>query len=285
MNRATVHQPASARAVGVRCGRDLTLTIAPAEIGAGLVIARPDLGASWPLDLAHACPGQGCSTSGAGECAVMFTEHLMAALWAREVTDATITLDGPEVPLFDGSALPLLALIDAAGVARSGEPLEPLVLTEPAMVIDGERVLIALPGEPEFAYWLAYDHPMIGREFAQFRPGRDDFDADLAPARTFITVEEADLARSRGMLAGGDEQNCVVVYPDHLSEEPALPQPFARHKLIDLIGDLYLLGRPIAGRVFGFLTGHRHNQELAGMLAKRRPGSGDREPATGSGNG
>jgi len=266
--RATVAATASARAIGVRCGRDLALTLGPAEIGVGLVIARSDLGASWPLDLAHACPGQGCSTSGEGECAVMFTEHLMAALWARGVTDATVTLDGPEVPLFDGSALPLLALIDAAGVVRSGEPLEPLVIAEPAMVIDGERVLIALPGEPEFAYWLAYDHPLIGREFTQFRPGRDDFDAELAPARTFITVEEAEVARSMGLLNGGGEENCVVVYPDHLSEEPALPQPFARHKLIDLIGDLYLLGRPVLGRVFGFLTGHRHNQELAAMLAR-----------------
>lgn len=266
-SRATVVRTATARGVGVRCGRDLTLTIAPAEIGAGLTIARSDLGASWPLDLAHACPGQGCSVTGEGECAVMFTEHLMAALWARGITDATVGLDGPEVPLFDGSALPLLALIDAAGVVRSGEPLEPLAVAEPAMVIDGERVLVALPGEPEFNYWLAYEHPLIGREFARFRPGCDDFDADLAPARTFITAEEAEAARAAGLLAAGGEENCVVVYGDHLSEEPTLPRAFARHKLVDLIGDLYLLGRPVMGRVFGFLTGHRHNHELAGLLA------------------
>lgn len=265
--RATVAATAKARAIGVHCGRDIALTIGPAAIGAGLIIARSDLGASRPLDRAHAGPGPGCTVAGEGESAVMFVEHLMAALWARGITDATITLDGPEVPLFDGSALPLLALIDAAGVARSAEPLEPLVIAEPAMVMDGERALLALPGEPEFAYWLAYDHPLIGREFASFRPGHDDFDADLAPARTFITLEEAEGARAAGLLVGGGEENGVVVYSDHLSEEPALPQPFARHKLIDLIGDLYLLGRPLAGRVFGFLTGHRHNHELAAMLA------------------
>ena len=129
----------------------------------------------------------------------------------------------------------------------------------------------ALPGEPEFAYSLAYDHPMIGREFAEFRAGRDDFDLDLAPARTFIIFEEAEAARQAGVLASGSEENCLVVYLDRLSEQPSLPDAFARHKLIDLIGDLYLLGRPIIGRVFAFYTGHRHNHELAAMLAAAAP--------------
>ncbi|MGD9498372.1 MAG: UDP-3-O-acyl-N-acetylglucosamine deacetylase [Armatimonadota bacterium] len=253
--------------LGVRSGRDITLALGPAQVGAGLVLERADLGARWPLDLGHSAPGPGCTLSGAGETAVAFVEHLMAALWARGVTDCAVSVDGPEVPLFDGSALSLLELIDCAGLHRSGEPVEPLAVAEPTMVLDGERALCALPGEVEYDYALAYDHPMIGREFARFRPGRDDFDRDLAPARTFVTFEEAQGARQAGLLAAGGEENCVVVYADHLSEEPSLPAAFARHKLVDLIGDLYLLGRPIQGRIFAFYTGHRHNHELAAMLA------------------
>ncbi|MGC9318571.1 MAG: UDP-3-O-acyl-N-acetylglucosamine deacetylase [Armatimonadota bacterium] len=266
--RATVRVDASAADIGVRSGQQVKLTLAPAEIGAGLTLERSDLGRRCPLDLEHCAAGPAATVCGEGEAAVCFVEHLLAALWARGVTDCVVRIDGPEVPLFDGSALPMLELIDEAGVARSGAPLEPLEVAEPAMVIDEHRALCALPGEPaEFAYSLDYDHPVIGRQFASFVPGRDDFDVEVAPARTFITLEEAEELREAGLLAAGSEENCLVVYPDHCSQEPAIPQAFARHKLLDLLGDLYLLGRPVLGRVFAFYTGHRHNHELARMLA------------------
>lgn len=268
LTRATLGSTVSASDIGVRSGRQITLTLGPAEIGAGLRIERADLGERWPLDLAHSAAGPGCTATGEGETAVAYVEHLLAALWARGITDCAIAVDGPEVPLFDGSAMPLLDLIDEAGVARSGAALEAFDVTEPALVIDGERALCAIPGEPvEFAYSLEYDHPVIGRQFASFRPGSETFAEKLAPARTFITIEEAEAAREAGLLAAGSERNCLIIYPDHCSEEPAIPQAYARHKLVDLIGDLYLLGRPIAGRIFAFHTGHRHNHELAQMLA------------------
>ncbi|MEA3400678.1 MAG: UDP-3-O-acyl-N-acetylglucosamine deacetylase [Armatimonadota bacterium] len=273
LTRATVKSAASAAGVGVRSGQDVTLTIGPAEIGAGLTVERADLGERWPLDLAHCAPGPGATVCGEGDAAVCFIEHLLAALWSRGITDCLVSLDGPEVPLFDGSALPLLEVIDEAGVARSGAPLEPLEVGEPAMVIDEHRALCALPGEPaEFAYSLEHDHPLIGRQFVSFVPERDDFEVEVAPARTFITLEEAEELREAGMLAAGSEENCLVVYPDHCSEEPAISQAFARHKLLDLLGDLYLLGRPVLGRIFAFYTGHRHNHELAHMLASEPGG-------------
>jgi UDP-3-O-[3-hydroxymyristoyl] N-acetylglucosamine deacetylase len=138
------------------------------------------------------------------------------------------------------------------------------VLDQALLASDGERAACALPGEPpSWAYALWYRHPMIGRQFASFQPDAEDFDTRLAPARTFITVEEAEQAREAGLLAAGSEANCLVVYPDRVSEEPALPAAYARHKLVDMIGDLSLLSRPLVGRFFGFYTGHRHNHDLA----------------------
>ncbi len=267
--RATLRGEASATATGVRFGGEVTLRLAPGEIGGGIVLERADLGERWPLDLDHSAPGPGCSISGEGEAAVHFVEHLMAALWARGISDCLASVDGREVPLFDGSVRPILALIDEAGVAPSAQPNEPLVVDQALLSSNEKRAVCALPGKPaSYAYALWYRHPMIGRQFASFHPDNEDFDAMLAPARTFVTVEEAEQAREAGLLAAGSEENCIVVHQDHVSDEPELPVPYARHKLVDMIGDLYLLGRPLVGRFFGFYTGHQQNHDLAHELCK-----------------
>jgi UDP-3-O-[3-hydroxymyristoyl] N-acetylglucosamine deacetylase len=267
--RVTLADTARATAIGVRFGADVMLEIGPSEIGEGILLERADMGERWPLDLWHSSPGPGCSISGGGDAAVHYVEHLMAALWARGVTDCLVRVDGREVPLFDGSVVPLLEMIDAAGVVETDTPIDPLVCGEAITVSDDGRAACALPGSPlSYAYALRYRHRLIGRQFANFQPTRDDFDTTLAPARTFITSEEAEEAQAAGLLAAGSEENAIVVYPDHLSEEPALENAFARHKLVDMIGDLYLIGRPLEGRFFGFYSGHQQNHELAHALVQ-----------------
>jgi UDP-3-O-acyl N-acetylglucosamine deacetylase len=267
--RITLAGRASASATGVRFGGEVTLSLAPAEIGEGIMLERTDLGERWPLDLEHSAPGPGCTVSGEGERAVHYVEHLMAALWARDVTDCAVSVDGGEIPLFDGSVRPILALIDEAGLSDAGDAIDPIVIDEKLLSSDEECAVSALPGSPtSFAYALWYRHPMIGRQFASFQTADGDFDEDLAPARTFITVEEAEQAREAGLLAAGSEENAIIIYEDHVSDEPDLPVAYARHKIVDMIGDLYLLGRPLVGRFFGFYTGHQQNHALAREIKK-----------------
>ncbi len=262
--RVTLSGSASATATGVRFGGEVALSLGPAEFGDGIILERTDLGERWPLDLEHSAPGPGCTISGEADAGVHFVEHLMAALWARDITDCLVRVDGPEIPLFDGSVRPLLALIDEAGLAQSDLTIEPIVIDEKLLSSDEQCAVSVLPGAPtSFAYALWYQHPLIGRQFASFQTATGDFDEELAPARTFITVEEAEEARAAGLLAEGSEQNAIIVYDDRVSEEPELPVAYARHKIVDMIGDLYLLGRPFVGRFFGFYTGHRQNHELA----------------------
>jgi UDP-3-O-acyl N-acetylglucosamine deacetylase len=262
--RATLSGRASATDVGVRFGGEVTLSLAPGDLGGGIVLERADLGARWPLDLEHAAPGLGCTVSGDGEAGVHFVEHLMAALWARGITDCVVSVDGREIPLFDGSVRPVLALIDEAGVERSAQTIEPIVIDQKLLSSNEKCAVSVLPGRPtSFAYALWYRHPMIGRQFASFQVSTGDFDEQFAPARTFITVEEAEKARAAGLLAEGSEENAIIIYDDHVSDEPELSAAYARHKIVDMIGDLYLLGRPLIGRFFGFYTGHRQNHELA----------------------
>ncbi len=267
--RATLSDRAFATAIGVRFGGDVTLSVAPADIGEGIVLERTDMDRQWPLDLDHSQPGPGCTISGEGKAGVHFVEHIMAALWARGVTDCRVSVDGREIPLFDGSVQPILALIDEAGVEPSSEPWKPLVIDQPLLSSDERCAVSVLPGRPtSFAYALWYQHPMIGRQFASFQTAKNDFDTHLAPARTFITVEEAEKAQAAGLLAEGGEENAIVIYEDHVSDEPDLRAAYARHKIVDMIGDLYLLGRPVTGRFFGFYTGHEQNHQLAHEIRK-----------------
>ena len=260
LGRAT----AATRGVGVRSGREIAARLLPAEAGAGLAIHRADLGARFPLDLHHALELPNCTAVGTcADDAVMFVEHLMAALHVRGITDLVVEVDGPELPLLDGSALAWDRLIREAGVTDLGGEVQPLVVTQAVRIEDGNCSTVAEPGSPAtFAYELEYAHPLIGRQAARFEPGRDDFAETLAPARTFALIEDLRQAQAAGLLRGGGEENCRIIYADRWSAPPTLPDECARHKLLDLLGDLYLLGRPVWGRITARRTGHAHNRAL-----------------------
>ncbi len=265
--RKTVGAQASLSGLGVHSGNQITVTLKPAESGQGLMLVRTDVGRSWPLSVAAVTPATNCTAIGDSEHSVMFVEHLMAALWAEGITDVVVEMDGSEVPLLDGSARPLLDLIRRAGCRDLKDPVEPLVVREPLHLGDETRFIAALPSErTEYAYLLHHPHQLIGLQFTSFRPAEDDFATELAPARTWGLAEELQQAQAAGLFKAGSEANALVVYDDYYSAPPTLPQEFARHKLVDLIGDLYLIGRPIVGTVFACRTGHTDNHQLAARL-------------------
>ncbi len=263
-NRATLHSPVTLPpAVGTVSRRVLTVSLLPAAIGAGLTVRRTDDGLEWPVTLEHVTPATHCTAIGGAEASVAYLEHALAALSAARISDAVIATDGPELPLYDGSALPWWQALAAAGRQESAETWEPLVLREAVYVTSDGGAIIGLPAETaSFTYLLEYAEPLIGRQWACFLPEKGDFGAELAPARTFATADQV-----RAMLGQEDipleaEGLCVVVYEDHISAAQALPQAFARHKLVDLLGDLYLCGRPLVGQVVALRTGHGDNHRF-----------------------
>ncbi len=223
------------------------------------------------MDFSAARAAPGCSAVGAAGRDVAYVEHLMAALAATGITDLEVRVEGPELPLLDGSARPWMELLAGAGEADHSEEVASLVLAEPIVVREGEALLLALPAEKaELVYVLDHPHPLVGRQWARFRPASDDFAAELAAARTFTTEPEALAAQAQGLLQGGSEDNAIVIYADRLSGPPELPQAFARHKLLDLFGDLYLLGRPVQAQVVAYQSGHALNHRLVQALAAVR---------------
>lgn len=275
--RSTIHERVLLPpAIGTLSLRPVTVGLEPAEIGAGLRVRRTDTGQEWPLGLKTLVDSVNCTAVGDETGAVAFLEHLLAALWAGRISDVLITTDGPEIPLYDGSASALWAAVAEAGKHGSAEPWEPLVVREPCHLLEEGRALLALPrsdrrdacptggGDGCFTYLLEHPHPLIGKQFVQFCSG-DDFGSDIAPARTFATAEQ--IRATRGQEPGAEvEALCLIVYEDRLSEEPALPQAFARHKLLDLAGDLFLCGRPVEGVVMAARTGHGDNHEFLRRL-------------------
>ena len=202
-----------------------------------------------------------------------FIEHLLAALHAGGVSDLLVEVSGGEVPMFDGSALPFWQMLQDAGLTDHAKPLAPMVVREEIVIEQGDKVLRALPADtPAFEYALSHPHPMVGEQGARYDPATDDFARDLAPARTWGLYEELAHLRSAGLLVGGSEENAVIIFADHLSAPLAWPNAFARHKLLDLYGDLYLLGAPVIGSILAVRTGHADNHLLAKAIARQQEG-------------
>ncbi|HCU33907.1 MAG TPA: hypothetical protein DGT21_00255 [Armatimonadetes bacterium] len=265
--RRTLAAESSLVGLGVRTGQEIELSIGPAPAGSGITIERTDIGSAWPADLEHALPLPACSSIGDETGRVDFVEHLMAVLWAESITDAHLRLDGPEVPLFDGSATPLLAMLRAGGIETLPDSVDALVPEEPIFHIGDDRALAVLPADaPRFGYCLVHPHELVGHQFAEFDPSRELFEEVVAPARTFATWDELQALQGAGMIAAGSEDNCLVVHDDHYSAEPFAGNAMARHKIVDLIGDLYLLGRPLRAHVIGYRTGHADNRALARLI-------------------
>jgi UDP-3-O-[3-hydroxymyristoyl] N-acetylglucosamine deacetylase len=270
VRRLTLARPVERRGPGVWSGQEITVRLDPREAGHGLRVRRDDRGVEIPLELDAVCETDNCTVVGEPPNVVATTEHLLSALAAFGITDALVRLDGPEVPLFDGSAATFAEMLQEAGVAELDGEVEPIRLHKPVFVGDTERAIFAVPAEePCFGFILDYDHPLIGRQCALYKPGSDDYVTGLAPARTFVLEEQARALLQAGELTTGTESNAIVVYPDRLSAEPRLEQEFARHKVLDMLGDLALLGRPLLAHVIGYRTGHTENHALAKRIAKQ----------------
>lgn len=271
MERKTLARTASLQGLGVWTGAGIEVICRPAGPGQGIAFVRD--GQRIPATVQHVVDAPNCTGLRAGKAEVFTVEHFLSAAAALGITDMTVECSGPELPLLDGSAMPFLDLFESAGLSGLGVVCEPIVLAEPVCVENDCARITATPASAaRLGYWLNHPHPLVGRQYACFWPDRMAYREELASARTFVTEEEANALIAEGWLKSGGEDNAVVVYRDGLSADPTLPQAFARHKLVDLLGDLWLLGRPLIAEVTGWRSGHRENAELARRIWARTAG-------------
>jgi UDP-3-O-[3-hydroxymyristoyl] N-acetylglucosamine deacetylase len=266
--RFTLARPVRCSGLGLISGAEVTVALSPADTG--ITFRRADTGATIPVSPAALTTGPSWTELAADGSSVKLVEHLMATLAASGITDIDVEVDGPELPLDDGSARRWAALLRDAGRTDLGADVPCLAISAPVSVRDAKTAqwLHAFPHDGwRIVYILDWPHPLVDLQTARFDPGAGDFAADIAPARTFALAREAEAARAAGIFAAGDESNVLVIFDDHLSAEPGLPDAFARHKLLDLMGDLYAAGRPWRGLFVAYNSGHRLNHELVRAAA------------------
>lgn len=249
--------------VGVHSGQDCRVQVSPAEEGSGCWLESGH--ERWPASLESVVEVERCTVLGKGDRRISTVEHLFSALSALHLWDCTIRLEGPEVPILDGSALPFLEAL--APLAQPAGSIAPYVVEQPLWVGNETAQVLALPHhEGLLNYALYYEHPMIGYQEISFAPRSQSFAKELAPARTFALQQEVDWLRAKGLAQGGSLDNALVVQEQGFSSPLRLESEPVRHKCLDLLGDLYLLGRPLQAKVWAIKAGHRWHVELLRRL-------------------
>lgn len=270
----TIARPGDMRGVGLHTGAEVRMRILPAPVNTGIVFRRTDLAGApeVPALLSHVVGTDLGTSIGQGEAKIHTVEHLLSALVAREIDNVVVELDAAELPAADGSAREFLRLLDEAGVEEQDAPARFLPVAETFSLTKGTSEYVVAPAQDyRVSTTIEFDHPLIGRQFGSFRVGGEAFERDVLPARTFGFLRDVEAMRGRGLAMGGSQENAVVLSDEGLAEgtELRFPDEFVRHKALDVVGDLALVGARLRAHVIAERPGHLGNVALARELVAR----------------
>jgi UDP-3-O-[3-hydroxymyristoyl] N-acetylglucosamine deacetylase/3-hydroxyacyl-[acyl-carrier-protein] dehydratase len=259
----TISKPVSFSGIGLHTGSLTTVTFKPAPENAGITFFRVDLDGSpaIPANIDNVVDVSRGTTIGIGDAKVHTVEHALAAMVGLGIDNLNIELDAEEIPNGDGSSLPVMAALQKAGIVEQSADKQFITVDRPVDYRQGDVTLSILPAdELRVSMTIAYDHVAIGTQYASYTITEDTFTREIAPARTFCFLREVKMLQEKGLIRGGSLESAVVIGDDTiLNDELRFPDEFVRHKILDLIGDMYLLGRPVKGHVVGVKGGHEKN--------------------------
>jgi UDP-3-O-[3-hydroxymyristoyl] N-acetylglucosamine deacetylase len=258
------------RGVGLHSGQKVTMRLLPAALDTGIVFRRTDAGAEIPANWVNTIESARCTVLSNGEGITIGTvEHVMAALAGAEIDNVIVELDGPEVPIMDGSSAPFLFLIECAGLIEQDAARRAIKVLKPVSVSEEGATATLLPDHGfSMSFEISFSNSLISRQDMCVVFDAATFKTELSRARTFGFLDEVDRLREAGFGRGGSLDNVVVVSGDHILNAGGLryADEFVRHKLLDAFGDLYLAGGPIIGRFCGTRSGHAHTRHLLAAL-------------------
>lgn len=258
--RATVKNTVHLKGIGIHSGTDAELFIHPAPSGSGLVFDVKGVSAGKipvsPLNVIGTMQQVVLGKNGAK---IQTVEHLLAALSIAGVSDAVLEVSGEEVPILDGSAWPYYEAIEAEGISFFNETLHPIIIKTPLWIVEGERYLVALPDdECRITYSINFDHKMLKGQGISINRNDPDFAEKILKARTFGMMKDVNAMKEKGLIKGGSLENALVLTDDgYLNESLRYKDECVRHKVLDLVGDLNLLNRPVQGHIIASKAGHK----------------------------
>lgn len=259
-NQITIRQSVSLSGIGLHSGKRVSLKLLPARANSGIRFVRSDLPGSpeIPANVRHVLSTTLATTIGLGSAKISTVEHLMSALWAMGIDNIICAVDGEEVPILDGSALPFVKLLRKAGLKRQKCAKRFLVPNRTIEIRDGSKWAILRPSDSfKIHYTIDFPHPAIGKQEFTFDT-ENNFATDIAPCRTFGFLKDVERMQAMGLALGGSLENAVVLDDIQAINPEGLrfPNEFVRHKILDAIGDFSLIGYPLLASIELHRAGH-----------------------------
>ena len=280
MRQNTIRKSVSIEGIGLHSGKVARVTVFPAPPDAGVVFKAHATGERVPARPESVVNSHYATTLGVNGTRIQTVEHVMAAAAGLGIDNIEIDVDGPEIPALDGSAKPFVALLAAAGRVQQSARRRMLSLPCPIRVGGAGRWMQIVPSDTfRISYTLDNEHPAIGTQVLSWSPTERSFVEEFAPARTYGFLRDLGLMRKNGLARGGSLDNAIVLGNSGALNGLRYNDEFVRHKILDLLGDLALLGRPIGAHVIARNGGHALNLELV-LAVQRAVGLERRAAAT-----
>lgn len=268
----TLKKEVSFSGMGLHTGKEVSLRFCPAEEHSGIVFQRIDLPGkpTIPAAIEYVKETSRSTTLGVGSCCVQTVEHVLAAVHAMQIDNLTIQVSAAEPPIGDGSALTFVEMIESAGICEQNAETSIVFLPTPVYFSQGDTHLVALPSEEyRISYTLHYPAtPVIRSQYFSCVISEESFKKEIATSRTFALYEEITLLMERGLIRGGSLENAVVIKDDVIFSKEGLryTDEMVRHKVLDLIGDLALVGFHFCAHVIAIRSGHSSNVALGRLM-------------------
>ncbi len=267
----TIENEIKCQSVGLHSGRKIHMTIKPAGVDEGIVFYRKDLPGSEGIKASptNVSDTTLATTLGVNGTRISTVEHLLSAFFGMGIDNAIVETGSFEIPIMDGSALPFVGFLKNAGIKSQNKSKRFVVIKKPVSVSDNEGSASLFPS-PGFriTYNIDFGHPLIGKQSYDMIFSRDVYEKDICAARTFGFLQEVEYLQARGLALGGSLNNAIVLDDEKVINKEGLrcPDEFVKHKILDAIGDLSLLGMPIIGHFVAYKSGHKLNNLLLRKL-------------------
>ena len=265
MRQTTIAKKVHNVGIGLHKGEPIRLTLEPLEAGSGIVFYRSDLGIGFKAEPKNVINTQMATVVGNEKGYISTIEHLMSAINAYGIDNIRIIVDANEIPVMDGSSASFCMLLDEAGVRELDANKKALIIKRAVEIREGDKLVRLSPSKsPKFDYTIKFSHPLIGTQHHVFEFSKKSYLKEISRARTFGFLKDVQALRSMGLALGGSLENAVVIDENKILNPEGLrfENEFVRHKILDAIGDLALVGAPILGDYTAFAGSHDLNHKL-----------------------